>query len=676
MQRLPTAGRWAPPPGIRVSRAPGFGASRLRHSPTWGVSSRQEGPRWLKEPAGVLQQLAASPTAEDIPTRQPADVTAVVYKLRLGGISEQVAGAYGSQDRLYYEQGLARELYLSPAYGYDEQQGANAIVHGIRFEKQGSQQAALVFTACRGNTPAAVRARTATESWVREGLKLGGQSLRLAYAPGQQPAGTRRVLLQNLPPALAVKGVVPAVLSCAGYEAAQVQVEAEFLGACKLQGQVVPGLGSLDTIVAWVASPQSDTALRQLPDQFRVGDSTVRVQVEGRTDSRRHQDFFSWEAAEPRGPQQEQLPDPYSLGILLYEMAPDRFPNGPQAVFDWPPQPPAGPSPLAAAAAAASDMEMDPPIAPPGLRGFSAGHGAVATGAADQQVAGTAVGSLAAAALAPVGPVSMDMDRAAFSPAPGPFVSRAAGSQGATALSDLGSMHASRQARLQELLPSTPAPAQQQRQQTHQQQQPGGHRQTARAPPPPQQPQASPSARVPAARGPATHICFDTWAAGAAAREILSVLGFALDDMPRVEEAGGKPAAFRAFYGFCTRGPQELQLLSSWQQEWEQQVPGVQDGVPSWVTAWVQRNYGEQGYGSSGSSDQGGSPRGRPRQHSGGRPRGRGAAAAAITAARARPTPAGQSTPSSAQPSSTLRRSGRKTRKPDPDRQYGGGGHA
>ena len=694
MQRLSTAGRLAQLPGIRVGRAPGFGAPLPRHSPRWGVSTRQAGPGWLKEPAGVLQQLAASPAAEDIPTRQPADATAVVYKLRLGALSEQVAGAYGSQERMAYEQGLVWEFLHSSAYGYDAQQGVNAIVHGVQLDKPGTQQAALVFTACRGNTPAAVRARAATESWVREGLELGGQRLRPTYAPGQQPAGTRRVLLQNLPPALAVKGVVPAVLSCAGYEPAQVQVEAEFLGAVKLQGQVVPGIGCLGNIVAWVASPQTDTALKQLPDQFRVGDSTVRVWVEGRSDSRRHRDFFSPEPAEVRVPQREQVYDPYSVGMAMYALAPERFPDGARPIYDWPQRLP-GASPGATAAG----MDIDPPTAPPGLGGFSQGRGAGGTWADDQRVAGPAAHPLGAVGLGLVGPHSMDIDGATTSPAPGPAVRGTTESLGATSRSDLGGMHASRRARLQETPLDCLASSQQQgqptqqTQQQQQQQQQGGHRHTARTPTqgplPLQQPpsQALPSAAAPAAGGPSPNTAgFDTWAKGAAAKEILSMLGFVLDDLPRVEEAGGKQAAYRAFYGFCTRGPQAQQLLRSLQQDWDRAVPGVSATLPRWVHAWVQQTYGEQGYGSSGSSDHGGSPRGRRRQTSRGQPRRSRAAAAAAAAApapaaaapaaRAGPTHAVQPRTSSAQPPGTLTRSGRMSKKPDPTRLYGGGGHA
>ena len=242
-------------------------------------------------------------------------------------------------------------------------------------------------------------------------------------------------------------------------------------------------------------------------------------------------------------------------------------------------------------------------------------------------------------------------------------------------LGHTGSMHPDRQARL---AAETAAANRQQHPQQQQQQAPGASRQQRRR-------HSSKAGRAQT---------YAQWAAGGPAGEILSVLGFALDDKPKVDAEGGKEAAFQAFFAWCTEGDMEQKPLSNWEQKWQQGAPDAAV-LPNWVQLWIRAKYEESSYGSD--TEAGSTSSARSRSRSRGRRGRRGRPHSRCTPPpQRRPSAAGAADdvdigrgpgrapaqqqqpaqPSCPQQQGTLLRTGRMSRPPDPDRMYGGQGHA
>ena len=634
---------------------------------------------WILDPAVQLQQLAASPEAEDLPSHQPADQNGLLLRIRLGPLPNQVAGDYGSQQRIHYEEGLVLALFYSPAYGFDTQLNLNTVILGYRHHQKGTPQSMAELTIRRDSDTHGPQ--VAADSWTREGVMIEGQRLSVEYGPSPRPLGALRLIIHKPPPSCCVQGLTSALLTSAGYRDGQVKVLTEFMGTVKLQNQVVVGLGSLDNIVAWVVPPLADPRLLALPDHFRMEDTTVRLFVEGREGSRFSEGFLSM----PSLPQQMQGP------------------ASPRITSQPPPAPihPQAPSPPSAPAPGPADMEVqisDPHCATPSVNHHSHGHvggrpevpvartaspeipwnppaqpRGVAAMEVCEQVSAEQQG-LPGSAGTDAGLTHMDVDSHSRGLAPAPSIAALRSSGPPGGQGSFEGMHPARMARL-------------------------GH--AALTPRPPPQPAPPPLQPPPHTSGEAAHAAaaraaqhlgprcrqpgdgaYQRWAKGIAAQNILSQLGYALEDLPKVDETGGKEGAFRAFYAFCTQGASSSTLLSRWEKEWMTQSPGVGTALPSWVRAWLRARYGEPDYGSGGSELEGHRSRSRSR---GGRRRGpgsgrgrkgAGAGPSGSQQSKTQPHHHHQQPPEAAQQTGTLLRSGRFSRPPDLARSYGGQAHA
>ena len=627
------------------------------------AGSRGEGTRgWVLDPVVQLQQLAGSPDAADLPVKQPRDPLALLLRMPLGQVPEEVAGPYGSGQRVHFEQGLILELLSSPTHGYLLQEQHHSVLHSALPYKLGTHQAAADLHIYRNNPSALATA----DRWTREGVVLSGQRLSVHYAPSKGgPAGTSRLTINHLPGQYAVVGLTQALLTCAGYINESVQVVSEHMGAFSLGGQQVVGVGNMGNIIAWVVPPADDPMLRSLPSVFMVAGQTVRVFLEGRDDRVPTRVF-------PPGPEGWGFAGPLPSPPPPPPRSPPTGWHGPGSMdIDSPPPaattlPGAGSAAalLGAAASLQQQQAQVPPAPAPASRAHPMGLAVAAPAAAGR---GRAPGD--ATGLGAAGPARMDVDQP---PAPQQSTPQQFQQQGAPAgMGHVGSMHPARQARL-----AAEAGQRGLQQQQPQQQQP-------------QPPAASKQTRRRRSKG--RRHTYAQWAEGATAKEILGVLGFALDELPKVEEEGGKEAAFQAFFAWCTEGEQEQTLLRQWEQQWQQRVPGAAAGLPRWVKAWIKARYDEEpGYGSDSETGSTASARSRGRSRSrschrrpGQRcppPAAAAAAAAAVSTIPVR-APASAEQQQSAQPSGpqlegTMLRSGRLSRPPDPGRLFGGQGHA
>ena len=186
-------------------------------------------------------------------------------------MAEDIAGPYESHTRQEWENATLSALVHDASI--------KAAINGVSISHSGKCNC---YFGLRLH-PAAPR--PLIDTWEREGLLVNGQQLRVGYHFEQQPPGTIRVLVMNLPAPFGVCGIVRTLLTCAGYTEAEGMVAQEFLGSFKVGRSVVPGIGRMDHIVAYVRPPVDDHLLDKLPESFMCPDTPavkVVIMVDGR----------------------------------------------------------------------------------------------------------------------------------------------------------------------------------------------------------------------------------------------------------------------------------------------------------------------------------------------------------------------------------------------------------
>lgn len=163
--------------------------------------------------------------------------------------------------------------------------GVRTITANIRYEQAGSARSSITLHLKQDQPEVMAQAL----KFEREGLVIGEHKIPVAFLAERQAPGTVRLMILDLPPEYAVQGITEAILSCAGYEHSSSMVVAEFAGATKVNGVVLPGIGKSDRIVDYVQPPADDPLLCKLPEAytFPKGPRTVFA-VDGRSPSARY----------------------------------------------------------------------------------------------------------------------------------------------------------------------------------------------------------------------------------------------------------------------------------------------------------------------------------------------------------------------------------------------------
>lgn len=127
-------------------------------------------------------------------------------------------------------------------------------------------------------------------------VQVGPSRVPVSWSPARQPADTVRVVFAEPPLGLANWGFIGTVLAAAGYDYSVVH---EQLGHNSLLGDAVAvRVPNANYIVAYVAAPEDDLVLINLPDAFEVAGrpgKSCTISVDGRT------------AQQPQKWQQEQV---------------------------------------------------------------------------------------------------------------------------------------------------------------------------------------------------------------------------------------------------------------------------------------------------------------------------------------------------------------------------------
>lgn len=225
--------------------------------------------RWQLDPREQLDALADQPDAQWVSTQPPRKDPVVWIELG-AGIPVEAGGRYDSPQRREYEDSVLQALLALPE--------VLRLTHSVQHRHKGGSRSRIEV--CLREDAAA---RAAAEQMMESGvLQVAGLTLPVRYATGRQPSGTVRVMVLGLPGPYARRGLVEALLTCAGYMAGTGMVVAEFLGELCLGGVPYPSVGRGDMIVAFIKAPSEDQLLRDLPDTLLLQGCTVHLAVEGR----------------------------------------------------------------------------------------------------------------------------------------------------------------------------------------------------------------------------------------------------------------------------------------------------------------------------------------------------------------------------------------------------------
>ena len=228
-------------------------------------------------PFPQCMQLVRQPGCVGLGVGPPRQVLRAILRVETGQVPEEVAGPYNSEARKGWETALAGSAVQIAEVA--------EAVDAISYTHQGSSSSYLNMRLKPSARPPLI------DKWEREGLLVNGQRLRVGHQYEQQPPGTTRVLVMHLPGEFGVCGIVSTLLTCAGYSGAEGMVAQEFLGFYKAGGTVVPGMGNMDYIVAFVHPPADDPLLVRLPETFYIPGSPpqkVVVTVDGRKPTSMH----------------------------------------------------------------------------------------------------------------------------------------------------------------------------------------------------------------------------------------------------------------------------------------------------------------------------------------------------------------------------------------------------
>lgn len=252
---------------------------------------------WLNSPAVGLARLAGAggaPSAAYLSARPPADGPAVqtLVRIEVGDAVRDVRTQLRALGRPMQHAALHKAAVQAVHVQLEARQSGSPAGGG----------AEEPFLFCRTSSPYTDAA--AVEVWcanTRAGraqrdqlllakalpLQVSGVAVRAGVKAHHAVTGggaSCRVTLANLPPNLAVRGCLSAVLRSAGYAASEFEVEAEMLaldGDAPPHSSVPLSFGScLARVVAWVGGTAAEEGLCRLPLEFRAGEFTVRLHVE------------------------------------------------------------------------------------------------------------------------------------------------------------------------------------------------------------------------------------------------------------------------------------------------------------------------------------------------------------------------------------------------------------
>jgi hypothetical protein len=222
---------------------------------------------WQLHPKEQLDTLADQEGAQWLPTEGPRN-DPVVWVM-FGAVTEEGAGRYDSPGRRQYELDLLQAVLEQPQVAQ--------LSHSVQHYGKGGRHAHLEICLKRES-----QARQRAEQLISSGLQVKGHHIPVRYARGRQPAGTVRVMVMGLPGPYAVRGLMEALLTCAGYMDGAGMLVAEFLGELMIKGVPYPAVGRGDMVVAYVKPPGDDPLLLNLPESMMLQGCTVRLAVEGR----------------------------------------------------------------------------------------------------------------------------------------------------------------------------------------------------------------------------------------------------------------------------------------------------------------------------------------------------------------------------------------------------------
>ena len=224
---------------------------------------------WQRDPVLALEALGGG----DPVASRPAVLCSPALRVCLGGLAESVAGAFGSGQRKLFEQELFKCILDAGS------------PHISAFSTPGGQQSLgtracacdLQFKAAEGAT--AFRQALADEGRIGLHASTGEVILPVRSVPGRIPSDCALVHVHGLPAEFARKGVIAALLSCAGYDGSSV-VRAEFGG--ELPAALAadhPDVVRGDVLVGVVTVPQGDASFQQLPRCFYDHGNGTRIAI-------------------------------------------------------------------------------------------------------------------------------------------------------------------------------------------------------------------------------------------------------------------------------------------------------------------------------------------------------------------------------------------------------------